>query len=380
MTVGDLDGDGDLDIATTNSGSSSVSVFRNNGSAGFTPADGSPFAVGVSPGGIVMGDFNEDGVLDLSTANFGSNTTSILINDVNDRILFQSSDGTPAIWLMNGLSAVSVGAVGPFNPGPSWHVKDSGDFNGDGKSDILWQNDDGTPAIWLMDGTQRAVHRRRRLVQSGAELADQGHRRLQRRRQVRHPVAGQRRHAGDLADGRHDRAVQQPPPARSIRGRAGRSRAPATSTATASPTSCGRADDGTPAIWLMDGIDRAVQQRRRLVQSGAELADQGHRRLQRRRQVRHPVAEQRRHARDLADGRHRTLLAVGAVGPFNPGPSWHIKGTGDFNGDGKSDILWQNDDGTPAIWLMDGMNVISGGRGRLVQSGAGLARHRVTAA
>ena len=31
----------------------------------------------------------------------------------------------------------------------------------------------------------------------------------------------------------------------------------------------------------------------------------------------------------------------------NPGPSWHVEGTGDFNGDGKSDILWQNDNGTP---------------------------------
>jgi Ca2+-binding RTX toxin-like protein len=80
VTVGDLDGDGDLDIATTNSGSSSVSVFLNNGSATFTAADGNPFAVGVSPGGIVMGDFDEDGRLDLSTANFGSNSTSILIN------------------------------------------------------------------------------------------------------------------------------------------------------------------------------------------------------------------------------------------------------------------------------------------------------------
>ncbi len=26
----------------------------------------------------------------------------------------------------------------------------------------------------------------------------------------------------------------------------------------------------------------------------------------------------------------------------------------DFNGDGKSDILWQNDDGTAAVWLMNG--------------------------
>jgi hypothetical protein len=27
------------------------------------------------------------------------------------------------------------------------------------------------------------------------------------------------------------------------------------------------------------------------------------------------------------------------------GPSWHIVGTGDHNGDGKADILWQNDNG-----------------------------------
>ena len=26
-------------------------------------------------------------------------------------------------------------------------------------------------------------------------------------------------------------------------------------------------------------------------------------------------------------------------------PAWHVVTTGDFNGDGKSDILWQNDDG-----------------------------------
>jgi hypothetical protein len=53
---------------------------------------------------------------------------------------------------MDGLNAVSVGAAGSFNPGPSWQIKGSGDFNGDGKSDILWQYTDGTPAIWLMNG------------------------------------------------------------------------------------------------------------------------------------------------------------------------------------------------------------------------------------
>jgi hypothetical protein len=66
--------------------------------------------------------------------------------------VWQGQDGTAAVWLMVGTDAVSVTAVGS-NPGPSWHIEGTGDFNGDGKSDILWQNDDGTPAIWTMDGT-----------------------------------------------------------------------------------------------------------------------------------------------------------------------------------------------------------------------------------
>jgi hypothetical protein len=34
--------------------------------------------------------------------------------------------------------------------------------------------------------------------------------------------------------------------------------------------------------------------------------------------------------------------------------SWDIAGTGDFNGDGKSDILWHNMNGDTSIWLMTG--------------------------
>jgi hypothetical protein len=36
------------------------------------------------------------------------------------------------------------------------------------------------------------------------------------------------------------------------------------------------------------------------------------------------------------------------------------RGGGDFNSDGKSDILWQGSDGTPAIWFMDGTHFVSG--------------------
>src|SRR5205814_62045 len=45
----------------------------------------------------------------------------------------------------------------------------------------------------------------------------------------------------------------------------------------------------------------------------------------------------------------------------NPGPSWHVRATGDFNGDGHADILWQNSSGEVAIWEMNGTSVIGGG-------------------
>jgi hypothetical protein len=42
----------------------------------------------------------------------------------------------------------------------------------------------------------------------------------------------------------------------------------------------------------------------------------------------------------------------------NPGPGWRAVGTGDFNLDGKADILWQNTSGEVAISLMDGTTVM----------------------
>ena len=49
--------------------------------------------------------------------------------------------------------------------------------------------------------------------------------------------------------------------------------------------------------------------------------------------------------RRVADGRHECALDRRRAA--NSGPSWHEKAAADFNGDGKADILWQNDNGTP---------------------------------
>jgi hypothetical protein len=108
------------------------------------------------------------------------------------------------------------GAVGPFNPGPSWQIKGSGDFNGDGKSDILWQGSDGTPAIWLMDGTNAMSVGAAGSFNPDRNWQVKGSGDFNGDRQVRHPVAGQRRNAGDLVDGWHHMPCLSVRPARSI--------------------------------------------------------------------------------------------------------------------------------------------------------------------
>ena len=49
-----------------------------------------------------------------------------------------------------------------------------------------------------------------------------------------------------------------------------------------------------------------------------------------------------------------SALGVGSL-PID----WSIAQTGDFNGDGKSDLLWHNDDGSVALWLMDSATIVS---------------------
>ena len=53
--------------------------------------------------------------------------------------------------------------------------------------------------------------------------------------------------------------------------------------------------------------------------------------------------------------------------PYTIPLAWGIKGVGDFDGDGKADIVWRNDTtGQVAFWLMNGMAISASGGGGLV--------------
>src|SRR5262245_357488 len=75
--TGDFNGDGRLDIATSDIATLGVSVLLGLGDGTFQ--SGRIFAAGDGPTGIVAADLNRDGRLDLAVANTGSNDISVLL-------------------------------------------------------------------------------------------------------------------------------------------------------------------------------------------------------------------------------------------------------------------------------------------------------------
>jgi len=117
FVLGDFNGDGKLDIAliTPNSSPSTVSVFLGNGDGTFQPAIVSGSQSNTFYGGLVIGDFNQDGKLDLVT-NYRTGS------DQGFSVLLGNGDGTFQVGTNNS-TPFGIGLVG--------------DFNGDGVLDLL---------------------------------------------------------------------------------------------------------------------------------------------------------------------------------------------------------------------------------------------------
>ncbi len=94
----DFDGDGRVDMAVTNNGSNSVSVFRNTASSGSITsssfASKVDFSTGLSPRGIFAADIDNDGKADLVVANSGGNTISVFKNNASSGTITSSSFAT----------------------------------------------------------------------------------------------------------------------------------------------------------------------------------------------------------------------------------------------------------------------------------------------
>ncbi len=195
IALGDIDGDGDLDIVTVNSelnserigaitdGAQNVIYLNDNGS--FSPTNARPFGPADSQTtSVAMGDLNGDGALDIVTGNFGqlnmvylndgsgrfpgdgeqlpgpadSQTRSVTIGDLNGNGLLDIIVGNDSqqnlIYFNNGSGEASTFNVQPFGPADNttWSVA-TGDLNADGALDIIVGNDTDANMIYFNDGS-----------------------------------------------------------------------------------------------------------------------------------------------------------------------------------------------------------------------------------
>jgi YD repeat-containing protein len=133
VVVLDLNGDGKLDIVTANADSSDLSVLLGNGDGTFQAEQ--RFATGDGlfrgPSSLATGDLNHDGITDLITSNYVSNTVSIL---------FGNGDGT-----CQPQQRLAVGEL-PNSAAVA-------DVNADGKLDIVTANiNSGDISVLLGNG------------------------------------------------------------------------------------------------------------------------------------------------------------------------------------------------------------------------------------
>jgi ELWxxDGT repeat protein len=193
-------------------------------------------------------------------------------------VLWRNVDGTLVDWTMKGSTIASGGVLNvggaAVRPDASWSVAGVGDFDGDSRSDILWRNRNGALVDWAMNGSSVVLNG---VVTSGGGAVTPD---------ASWSVAG----IGDFdGDGRSDVLW--------------------------------RNSSGEVAAWLMNGS---------AVSAGGDVTFGG--------------------------------------SAARPDASWSIAGIGDFNHDGKSDILWRNGNGSLALWLMNGTTIA--GSGNIMSNGA----------
>ncbi|HKQ76403.1 MAG TPA: FG-GAP-like repeat-containing protein [Blastocatellia bacterium] len=168
ITSGDVNGDGNLDLLTTNANDNSVSILLGDGKGSFAPSSASPIKAGRHPyDTVVLNDVNNDGKSDLVTPNLHRNAAMVMLGDgtagftpapgapfalgprpgyvavadINDDgkadlIATHDDDPLVAVLLGDGKGGFNPTPESPLRPSnPVWGVAVA-DLNGDGKKDL----------------------------------------------------------------------------------------------------------------------------------------------------------------------------------------------------------------------------------------------------
>lgn len=126
LALADMNRDNKLDLVTVNNADNDVSVAWGNGRGDFTRAAGSPFAVGPSPYPHAVGDVNGDGQLDIvatASATGPSRAQQLQLSRALTLLLADGRGGFRSTLL-------------PLRTGEPWFAA-IGDLNGDRKPDIV---------------------------------------------------------------------------------------------------------------------------------------------------------------------------------------------------------------------------------------------------